>query len=202
MLAKYTRRTLIALLVVALAALSILGAWIACTAVLPILLALEPRSGLPCTSPPRTFSQADLIGTWEAGVPRQRDTLIIREDGTYKQLVHIEYTNLPSVDFESDWQAWWLEERESGIPYLHLQGMRQCGLNPEISCDQIGGGGHDFCRNAQVPMDNEGILLVLGVPRPLIHFFGTDAPRGITVVFPAGSETSWDYSLKNSEEVP
>jgi hypothetical protein len=200
--AKSTKRALFTLLVAILAAFSVLGAWLVCTTILPIFLAIEPRSGLPCTPPPRTFSQADLIGTWEAGVPRQRDTLIIREDGTYKQLVHIEYTNLPPVDFESDWQAWWLEERENRIPYLHLQGMRRCGFNPEISCNRVGGDGHDFCRNARVSMDNEGILLVLGVPKPLIRLFGTDAPRGITVVFPAGSENSWDYSLKDSEEVP
>ena len=186
-----------AMILLTLGGLMVVGVWLACSLVFPLLVVRDATSGLPCTPPPKGFSEADLVGTWQAGTPDQSDTLFIRGDGTYKQVIHIDFTSLPSVDYESGWQPWWLEGRESGIPYLHLEGMRLCGFNPALSCDQAGGGGHDFCRNARVRMDNEGILLVLGVREPLIRLFGgTEAPRGISLVLPAGSENSWDYALE------
>ena len=191
-------RGLLTILIVGIVAVATL---LACTrlaevpgSLVGLLTNRAATSGLACEPPPQGFLERDLVGTWEAGVPAQRDTLTIREDGKYKQLIHLD---VPLTDYESDWQRWWLEERESGVPYLHLQGMRLCAFNPDISCDQVGGAGHDFCRNAQVPMINEGILLVLGVPEPFIQWPGsTEALRGISLVFPAGSETSWYYSLR------
>jgi hypothetical protein len=191
------KKPLAIILLAGLFCLFVVGVCNACITLIPIYLALKPDSDRHCTPPPHTFSEADLIGTWEAGVPTQRDILEIREDGTYRQEIHIEFTTLPTVDYESAWQQWWFEERENGIPYLHLEGFRLCAFNPGISCEQIGGGGHDFCRNAQVVMHNEGILLVLGAPKPLIRFPGeTYAPRGFYLAFPAGSENSWSYDLK------
>jgi hypothetical protein len=35
------------------------------------------------------LSEEDFIGTWYAGNPTHGDTLIIQEDGIYKQLIHI-----------------------------------------------------------------------------------------------------------------
>jgi len=184
-------------LLLALAGLMTVGIGIGCWLLFPCIVGLSGDWAPPCPPPPEGFSKADLVGTWEAGVPDQRDTLVIREDGTYKQSIHIEFTSLPPLDYESDWQPWWLEERENGIPYLHLEGMRLCAFNPGLSCDQAGGDGHDFCRNEQIRMENEGILLVMGVPKPRINLYGgTDAPRGISLIFPAGSENSWAYDLK------
>ncbi len=149
-----------------------------------------------CTLPPEGFSQEDLVGKWVAGVPSKKDTLIIREDSTYKQIVHIEYSELPDVDYESDWMPWWLEYTENGIPYLHLQGMRLCGINSDLDCDRPGGSGYDFCKNESIMMNDEGILLALGVPKDMmVSPQGTMPMRGINLWFPAGSENTWVYTL-------
>jgi hypothetical protein len=106
-------------------------------------------SNQECILPPEGFSEADLVGTWVATRGSDTDTLIIREDGKYKQTIHIEYIDRPDVHYESDWLPWWLEYSESGIPYLHLEGMRLCAAE-SVSCDQVGGGNvkwYDICRD-------------------------------------------------------
>ncbi len=45
---------------------------------------------------------AELVGTWMASSPYQSDTLIIKADGTYKQIIRVEFAELPPIDFESD----------------------------------------------------------------------------------------------------
>jgi len=185
-------------LVIGSAVVTTVAIWALGSLILPVLFVRAANAGLPCEGPPEGFSQTDLVGTWEAGVPEQRDTLILREDGKYRQLVHVQLATRPPVDYESDWQEWWLENQDNGIPYLHLEGMRLCGFNPELSCGQAGGGGHDFCRNTSLKMSGEGILLVLGVPRPIVSWPGsTFAARGISLMLPAGSENSWGYTLKD-----
>jgi hypothetical protein len=115
----------------------------------------------------------------------------------YRQIIHIEFDELPPVDYQSDWLPWRLEDRPNGIPYLHLEGMRLCAFNPAIPCSRPGGDGHDFCLNSGVAMEGEGILIVLGSPTPLIRFPGGKyAPRGIKLLLPAGSENSWVYDLE------
>ncbi|MBM4424945.1 MAG: hypothetical protein FJ030_16440 [Chloroflexi bacterium] len=127
-----------------------------------------------CVLPPEGFSKSDLIGTWVARRLDDIDNLIIREDGTYKQIIHVEFAEKPDVDYESDWQPWRIEFAESGIPYLHLEGMRLCASNPDIDCEQKGGGErdwnaynenfyYDFCQSKSILMSGEGILMVLGV---------------------------------------
>jgi len=136
--------------------------------------AKEERMG--CKPPPKGFSESDLVGTWWAGYvssPKVDDFLIIREDGTYRQTIFIEYPDTPDVNYESDWLPWWIEYFDDGIPYLHLEGMRLCAHAPDLrSCDQPGGGEQDwdafnqgkwldYCREKMVLQENEGILLVL-----------------------------------------
>jgi hypothetical protein len=131
----------------------------------------EERAG--CKPPQQDFAEADLVGTWWAGYassPKVDDTLIIREDGTYKQMIYLEGY---SVNYESDWLPWRIEYFDDGIPYLHLDGMRLCAHAPDLrSCDQAGGGKQDwnafnqgkwldYCRETMVLQENEGILLVL-----------------------------------------
>lgn len=141
-----------------------------------------------CILPPEGFSESDLIGTWVAGRLDDTDTLIIREDGTYKQIIHIEFAEKPTVDFESDWQPWRIEYTE-GIPYLHMTGMRLCASDPNIDCEQLGGGErdwnaynenfyYDFCQEESVLMPGEGVLIVLGVPE---HVTIQRPPRGIAL---------------------
>ena len=135
--------------------------------------------------PPSDFSESYLVGTWVARRLGDSDTLIISEGGTYKQIIHLEYsdyTGEPDVDYETDWQRWWLEYHPSGIPYLHLEGMRFCAINPSFNCEEPTGLTHwyDFCEDSSIAMDNEGILIVLGN----------------SLAFPMGSENSWSYHLQ------
>ncbi len=123
------------------------------------------------------------MGTWFAGNPDHSDTLIIRNDGSYKQIVHIKFPKQSPLEYESDWQPWHLESKEN-IVYLHLDGMSFCGMNSEISCNVRSGGGYDFCRDEYLPMNDEGILLVLG----------TANPNNIFLFYPLGSENSYVYS--------
>lgn len=118
--------------------------------------------GPQCAPPSDGFSKADLVGTWFAGTPDQRDILIIQEDGTYKQIIHIEYITKPSVDYVSDWQAWWLENQDINIPVLHLEGYRLCGYDPGIGCEVPGGGGFHMCQVDYKDIPGEGVLYVMG----------------------------------------
>jgi hypothetical protein len=127
--------------------------------------------------PPVEFSEADLIGTWVSELPGQKDTLILREDDRYKQILEIDH---PPFDYESEWLPWWVEYKESGIPYLHLEGMRLCVYFSGIDCEQVGGGEHnwnDFCQDEWVQTPGEGVLMVLGVPEQFIQ-----PPRGMELV--------------------
>ncbi len=136
------------------------------------------RGSQGCKSilPPETFLEADLVGTWIARYGENAsDTLTIREDGTYKQIFD---DPIPGYHYESDWQEWWLEHTESGIPHLHMEGMRKCdGISER--CQREGGGGDDilwfdFCEHRVIPMRGEVILLVVGVPERF-----SQPPRGI-----------------------
>ena len=112
--------------------------------------------------PPSNFTEEDLIGTWKTGTADINDTLIIKGDGTYKQIIHSE---TPAFDYESDWQPWRLEYAESGLPYLHLEGMRLCVYWEQIDCKLPSGNvyeWYDFCQEKWIKMIDEGILIVVG----------------------------------------
>lgn len=118
-----------------------------------------------CNPPPPGFSESDLIGTWVGERSDNIDTLVIRDDRRYKQIMHISH---PAFDFESDWLPWRLEYGGSGIPYLHLEGMHLCAYWTEMDCQEAGGGDliwYDFCKEEWIKMPNEGVLIVLGSPK-------------------------------------
>jgi hypothetical protein len=118
-----------------------------------------------CRLPPTEFTEKDLIGTWTTGSDVS-DTLIFKEDGTYKQIIQIDTEH--HFHYESDWQKWWVNDSEIGIPYVHLENMRLCVYWQGIECDKIGGGDHnwyDFCQSEWIKMPGEGILMVLGSPK-------------------------------------
>jgi len=131
-----------------------------------------------CPRPPKDFTENDLIGTWYFGGPKRNDTLIIRNDGTYKQIIHIEPYLGSAADYESDWQSWWMENPENGIPYLHLEGMRMCAHTSYGDCGFIEDGERawwDFCEDeTRYLPPGEGVLMVLGVPKRF-----KQPPRGI-----------------------
>ena len=145
-----------------------------------------------CDPMPGDFSEKDLTGTWIANRSYRSDTLIIKGDGTYKQIVHFEEDGELSLVYESVWQPWYISLSEENYTYLHLEGMRFCGMNPQIPCDQREGDGYDFCRDETVMMINEGILIVLasfGDPiagKQPTHYY-------ISLNYPLGSENSWSY---------
>jgi hypothetical protein len=125
----------------------------------------QNKSSDSCPLPPSSFTEKDLIGTWKSGIPERNDTLIIKEDGTYKQIIHVE---TPVFDYESDWLRWSMSVSDKGIPYLHLEGMRLCVYWEGIDCQITGGGQdrwYDFCKKEWVQIPGEGVLLVLGPPK-------------------------------------
>ena len=165
-----------------------------------LLYACSESQSNGCISPPEGFSQADLVGTWMAGSSgpgRPKDTLIFREDGTYKQILDIEYSEAPPFKYESDWQPWRLEYGEDDLPYLHLEGMRLCAYaGGYIDCAVVGGGDspeaqwYDPCQETWVNMPGEGILIVLGSPEGIIP-----PPRGIKLILFQRGEDIWGYRL-------
>lgn len=155
-----------------------------------------------CAPMPGDFSEEDLEGTWIANGPGRSDSLIIRADGTYKQIVHRGTAFDSPIQYESDWQPWYLVHSEESISYLHLEGMRFCGMNTGISCSVRDGGGYDYCRDESIKMLNEGILIVLASfgpnERPLP---GTEIPQyTISLSYPLGSQGSWWYRLQSPDQ--
>jgi hypothetical protein len=146
-----------------------------------------------CPALPATFKEMDLIGTWVTSYSlNDKDTLIIKEDGTYKQIY-----DSPDAGkrYESDWQEWRVEYRESGFIRLHLEGMRRCSDIDSI-CDREGGGvdpdlftAIDYCEGEVIEMPDEIILIVTGAK--------DDPPRGILLRHArlAGSEWTWSFAL-------
>ena len=140
-----------------------------------VLAACTSNQEKGCTPPPEDFTEADLAGVWEVGFPEFNDTLIIRENGTYKQIIHDEFE---AFDYESDWQPWRIEYRDNGIPFLYLEGMRMCVTAQMLYCNVVGGGTGlwiDHCRNGRsVGMPaGEGVLMVIGTAERF-----TQPPRG------------------------
>lgn len=75
-------------------------------------------------NPPATLQESDLVGTWEAdygGCYAGVDRLILRPDGTFKQIYRNECEN---YSYETPWNKWWLERFPDGRVRLHLKGAR------------------------------------------------------------------------------
>lgn len=159
----------------------------------------EKEHAARCFPLPEGFSEEDLVGTWIAGVPDHFDKLIIQADGTYKQIIYVDFVDRPSINYESGWQPWSLSQSEENFTYLHLNGMSFCGMNPGISCNKRDGDGHDFCRDEYIEMLNEGILIVVASSDELLP--GTKIPHYyISLNYPLGSQNSWAYSLQSPDQ--
>jgi len=153
-----------------------------------------------CPPLPPSFKTEDLFGTWVASYHggNDTDTLVIRGDGTYRQTYD---DPLASFHYESDWQKWSIEYRQSGYLRLHLEGMHRCdeflstcarqngGINPEEFT------AIDYCENQVIEMPDEVVLIVTGVP----DIDKTAFPRGITLrqTRLAGSEWTWSFRLQD-----
>lgn len=79
-------------------------------------------SEAPFSSPEPGFEQSDLVGTWEARYGSRVDTVILKGDGTFKQV----YRDATARDYvyETPWKEWRLERFPDGRIRLHLQGAR------------------------------------------------------------------------------
>jgi hypothetical protein len=177
-------------ILITLALLALVGACFACIA--RLFRKDEPSQG--CRPLPEDFSEKDLFGTWLATSIDISDTLVIRADHTYKQIIHIGYE---SLDYESDWQLWRFEHRANGTGYLHMEGLRVCAASQETSCDWINDGKRpysDACEGQYMepyPAAGEIILVVTGNQFPL---WSNKVPYPIILRLFKGFESSaWGY---------
>lgn len=145
-----------------------------------------------CPALPKDFTKNDLIGTWVADYANGNiDIIIIREDDKYKQIFS---STAPELSFESDWQNWWIEQRDSGYFRLHLEGMHQCS-DLESICQNPGGGidsdlfsNIDYCEDTTIAMEREVILIVTGTQY--------NVPKGIVLRHPQISGSDWSYMFE------
>jgi hypothetical protein len=149
----------------------------------------ENQPDTSCAKLPKGFSEKDLIGTWSSDYMNGNvDTIIIRDDGTYKQIFS---SNVNNLDFESNWQKWWLESRDSGYLRLHLEGMRRCDDLESICQSQNGGVDPnlyrivDYCENKIVSMQGEVVLIVTGAKYAVMN--------GIVLRHATLSGSNWQY---------
>jgi len=168
------------------------------SACLPVVLETPVPGG--CPPLPETFQESHLIGTWQAEYGASTDTLILREDGTYKQ-IFARHTD--DYRYESAWNRWWLEHRASGGLYLHLDKMRRCDQWEELCYKEGGGGGDwvywDFCEDRGVRMPDEVVLIVLGVSKDEEKWYGP-VPRGIWLWHMVADPDSGSFHFTLQEE--
>ena len=168
-----------------------------CLCDLPGILISETQEE-GCLPPPENFTEQDIIGSWTSYTTfaGTTDTLIFREDGKYKQIVHIE---TPNIDFEGEWNDWWIEFSDHERPRIYLEKWHSCGLSElnDKDCAKTGwgeGNWHDFCDDEWVDIANTdmAILLVISVPKSEL------ATTGIALMLYADSESSYGYWLIDS----
>jgi hypothetical protein len=165
------------------------------TACLPHLFNLLPARQTPtnpsiCLRLPKGIDESSLVGTWIGKHFGATDELIIRADGTYKQ-IYSEGT----MKFESDWQKWWLEYAVDDTIRLHLSGMRRCD-DTDSTCNNPGGGlpagvvAINPCTPEYITYSKEVILFVSG--------YSKNVPRGIVLwqAKIAGSDWNFAYQLQ------
>jgi hypothetical protein len=142
----------------------------------------QQLESLRCIPPPSGFSQSDLVGTWVGERFGNIDTLIIRSNGQYRQVIR---SNESSIAFDGEWLPWRLDYETEGLPYIHLERMRLCAYWTEMECSEEGGGNliwYDPCKGAWFKMPNEGVLIALGYPKGF-----EPPPRGFELHLPRKS---------------
>jgi hypothetical protein len=169
------------------------GIIIACCGVSILIYALNKYKGAKVEAPacptlPTNFSESDLVGTWVGRYFGNVDKLIIRENGTYKQVYSDE-----TLNFESDWQKWYIEHDSHGFVRLHLAGMRRCDGLDNV-CNNPGGGLPDGeqalnpCEPGSLSFEGEVILFVIGTT--------SDVPRGVLLLQPKIGGSEWNYTFR------
>ena len=154
-----------------------------------------------CPPLSKAFQESHLIGTWQTEYsPSYIDTLILKEDGTYKQ-IFARHTD--GYRYESAWNQWWLEYRASGGLYLHLDKMRRCDQWDELCYKEGGGGGDwlywDYCEDRVIRMPDEVVLMVTGVSKSYEKWYGP-VPRGIRLLHMLADPDSVPFHFTLQEE--
>jgi hypothetical protein len=119
---RKANRGLIALAVLAL----LVGP--ACTCV-QFMVPLVPQDPIcveaPYSDPPPQLHDADLVGGWSTAYDGATDQLIIRADGTFKQVYEERIAVVVRLHrFETCWNPWWVERSPDGRIRVHLEGAR------------------------------------------------------------------------------
>lgn len=110
-------------LTVILLAVALLGSALGCQCLWLIPWTTDPLCAeAPFWPPASDLEESDLVGTWEARYGSRVDTLILKGDGTFKQV----YRDPTARDYayETGWNEWRLERFPDGRIRLHLEGAR------------------------------------------------------------------------------
>ncbi len=173
-----------------------------------LVVGCAPTVPSGCTTfRPEGFAESDLIGTWGGTIKTAWDsTIIVAEDGRYKQIINIEATGFK---YEGDWKPWRVTYSDKGLPYLHLEDFVMCAYWRDIDCrtgktsiTPIVGGDtrdpfsgeyywYDGCEKQWVDTSGEGVFMVI---RTTDYY-----ARGINLVTlskSSGAFTSPSYSLR------
>jgi hypothetical protein len=96
--------------------------------VLTVIVTVKPAQSArfcvqaPYLPPPATFEDEDLVGTWRAHYDDSIDTLILKPDGTFKQIYEDRYDE--DYVYETPWSGWWVERYADGRVRVYLEGAR------------------------------------------------------------------------------
>lgn len=142
----------------------------------------KPMRGY-CQPVPEGLEESDLVGIWVTYISPGKTTLILYEDGTYRQL----YENPITGDsYESSGKdRWWVQKLESGIWRVHLAGMKMCDHGLYSDCERYGdenrrGLWFDICHEEGVNTRDNFVLLVIGSdPESILG----EVPKGIRLKY-------------------
>jgi hypothetical protein len=101
---------------------------VAASVMLAVLVTIKPAQSIwicvqaPYLPPPATLDDEDLAGTWETHYGRSVDTLILRSDGTFKQVYTSGYVE--GYVYETGWESWGMQRLGDGRVRLRLEGAR------------------------------------------------------------------------------
>lgn len=162
-----------------------------------LILAVPSACNATFDNPPVDLQTSDLVGTWETRYGGGRvDRILIREDGTYKQIYYDKRNN---YSWETPWNKWSLEKLPDGNMRLHLQGGRyflagievaeRDGLGPPCTAEYPNCGWdlspelfYDPFEEQLIEMVNELALNIRMVSSELIlHHVWTSGDRGFAI---------------------
>ena len=113
------------------------AALLAASVVLAVLVTVKPAQSArfcvqaPYLPPPATFEDEDLVGTWRARYDDSVDTLILKANGTFKQIYEDSYDE--DYVYETPWNEWRVERYRDGRARVYLEGARFYEQGPMIA---------------------------------------------------------------------